>query len=283
MQLSGISTTRDIFQYFTFGRIASVILILFITALIIRYMARAFELLSRRGPRIRFLAKGAEPVVRITLWFAAMLVSFRLLAPTQATFLALIGSVAIAVGLGAQDLIKNLIGGLVVLGDRPYQLGDLVQIGDAYGEVVHIGLRSTKLYTFGDTMVTVPNADVLSMHVFDSNSGVPHCQVEIFLYLPPDADPDEALSVGSEAAYTCPYLFSAKPVKVLLEDRFERRPYLRLHVKAYVCDHRLLTRMQSDITARAKREFLRRGMLTNWWPPEHAQAAPSGALPATID
>ncbi|MGH9735177.1 MAG: mechanosensitive ion channel family protein [Candidatus Acidiferrales bacterium] len=266
MQFGGASTTRDIFQYFTLGRIASVFIILIVTAVVIRYASRLLDLLSRRGPRIRFLAKGAEPIIRITLWFAAMLISFRLLAPTRGTFLALIGSAAIAIGLGAQDLIKNLIGGLVVLGDRPYQLGDLVQIGDAYGEIVHIGLRSTKLYTFGDTMVTIPNADILGGKVFDSNSGVPQCQVETCLYLPPDADPDEAIRVGFDAAYTCPYLYSAKPVFVLIEDKFEQRPYARLHIKAYVCDHRLLPRMQSDITTRAKREFLRRGMLTNWSP-----------------
>ena len=266
MQFNETSATRDIFQYFTFDRIASVIVILVIAAVLIRYAARALDLLSRRGPRIRFLAKGTEPIIRITLWFAAMLISFHLLAPTRQTFLAVIGSVAIAIGLGAQDLVKNLIGGLVVIGDRPYQLGDLVQIGDAYGEIVHIGLRSTKLYTFGDTMVTIPNADVLNKHVFDSNSGVPQCQVETFLYLPPDADPDEVLRIGSEAAYTCPYLFSAKPVIVQIGDRFEQRPYMRLHIKAYVYDHRLLQRMQSDVTARAKREFLRRGILKTWSP-----------------
>lgn len=267
MQFTETSTTRDIFRYFTFDRIASVIVILAITALVIRYAARGLDLLSRRGPRIRFLAKGAEPIFRITLWFAAILVSFRLLAPTRETFLAAIGSAAIAIGLGAQDLIKNLIGGLVVLADRPYQLGDLVQISDAYGEIVHIGLRSTKLYTFGDTLVTIPNADVLNMHVFDSNSGVPQCQVETFLYLPPDADPDEAIRIGYDAAYTCPYLYSARPVVVQIADKFDRTPYQRLHIKSYVCDHRLLTQMQSDITARAKREFLRRGILKSWSSP----------------
>lgn len=264
MQFTGVSTTRDVFQYFTLGRILTVILILAATAIVIRYAARLFDLLSRRGSRMRFLAKGAEPVIRIVLWFVAMLICFRLLAPTPATFLALIGSVAIAIGLGAQDLIKNLIGGLVILSDRPYQLGDLVQIGNAYGEVVQIGLRSTKLVTFGDTRVTVPNADILSMHVFDSNSGVPHCQVEIYLYLPADADPDAALQVGYEAAYTCPYLFAGKPVDVQFEDHFDQRPYARVHIKAYVCDHRLLQRMQSDITVRAKRQFLLQGMLTRW-------------------
>ncbi len=264
MQFAGSAEARDIFQYFTPGRIISVVVILFLTWVFIRYATRLLDSLSQRGPRIRFLAKGAEPVLRITLWFAAMLVSFHLLAPTRQTFLAAVGSAAIAIGLGAQDLVRNLIGGLVILGDRPYQLGDLVQMGSAYGEIDHIGLRSTKLTTFGDTRVTIPNAEILTSQVFDSNSGVPHCQAEIFLYLPTDADPDEAMRIASEAAYTSPYLYSAKPVQVLIEDKFDRRPYQQLHIKAYVCDHRLLPRMQSDITARAKREFLRRGILKGW-------------------
>ena len=266
MQFPETAATRNIFQYFTIGRVASVATILIVTWLIIRYATRLLDLLSRRGPRIRFLAKAVEPILRIVLWFVAMLISFHLLAPTRETFFAAVGSAAIAIGLGAQDLIKNLIGGLVILGDRPYQVGDLVQIGDAFGEIVHIGLRSTKLYTFGDTMVTIPNADILSNEVFDSNSGVPHCQVETVLYLPPDTDPDEAIRIGSEAAYTCPYLYSAKPVIVLIKDKLERRPYQELQIKAYVCDHRLLLQMQSDITARAKEEFLRRGILKGWSP-----------------
>ncbi|MGH9467945.1 MAG: hypothetical protein ACRD1Y_11385 [Terriglobales bacterium] len=114
------STAHNLFQYFTFGRIASAIVILAATAVIIRYASRLFDVPSRRGPRIRCLAKGAEPVVRIVLWLVAMLVCFRLLAPRRETFLALVGSVAIAIGLGAQDLIKHLIGGLVILADRPY-------------------------------------------------------------------------------------------------------------------------------------------------------------------
>lgn len=264
MQFGGSAAARNLFEYFTFGRMASVVIILAVTWIFIHYITRLLDMLSRRGPRMRFLAKAADPILRIVLWFAAMLISFRLLAPTQQTFLAVIGSAAIAIGLGAQDLVKNLIGGLVILGDRPYQLGDLVQMGNAYGEIVHIGLRSTKLYTFGDTMVTIPNADVLTGQVFDSNSGVPQCQVETFLYLPADADPVEAIRIGSEAAYTSPYLYSAKPVIVLVEDKFDRRPYLQLHIKAYVCDHRFTPRFQSDITARAKRELLRCGLLKTW-------------------
>ena len=149
----------------------------------------------------------------------------------------------------------------MVLTDRPYQLGDRVKIGDAYGEIDHIGLRSTKMTTPDDTRVTIPNADVMTSHVFNANSGVPDCQVVTDLFLPHDSDPDLAIRIGNEVAYTSPYILLSKPVAVLVADCYDQRPYLRLRVKAYVYDHRLEPRMQSDITARAKKEFLRLGVL----------------------
>ncbi len=254
---------REFFRGFTFASILEVLIVFAAAWLLIRYSSKFLDLLSARGARVRFLVKWVEPILRISVWFLAVFISFDLVLP-HTTFLAAIGSLAIAIGLGAQDLIKNLIGGLVVLGDRPYQLGDRVRIGDAYGEIDHIGLRSTKLTTPDDTRVTIPNADILSAKVFNANSGVADCQVVTDVFLPHDTDPDEALRIGYEAAYTSPYLYAAKPVVVLISDAFDRMPYARLRIKAYVYDHRYEPRMQTDITARAKREFLRRGLLSGW-------------------
>jgi small-conductance mechanosensitive channel len=269
------SLSTSLLEHLTTGVILSAILILAVTWLLIRWLHRALDFLSRRTPRARFLIKWLEPVARISLWFIALFAAFDLLTPSRETFLAGVASVGIAIGFGAQDLVKNLIGGFVVLADRPYQLGDRVRIGEAYGEIDHIGLRSTKLTTPDDTRVTIPNADVLTKEVFNANSGVPDCQVVTDLYLPPDADPEEALRIGLESAYTCPYLLIKKPVTALVADQFESRPYLRLRIKAYVYDHRFEPAMQSDITARAKGEFLRRGWLRSWGRYYGASEAPA--------
>ncbi|HSB12913.1 MAG TPA: mechanosensitive ion channel domain-containing protein [Bryobacteraceae bacterium] len=260
----------EIFRYFTLGRFLSVAFVLLLTWVLIRYLSRLLAFLSAQGAKTRFLVKWIEPVLRIALWFVAIFVSFGVLAPTQETFLAAVGSLAIAIGLGAQDLVKNLIGGLVILADRPYQLGDRVRIGDAYGEIDHIGLRSTKLTTLDDTRVTIPNANILDMAIFNANSGVPDCQVVTDLFLPCDTDPDLAVRIGYETAWTSPFVYLAKPVAVLLIDEYSETPYLRLRVKAYVFDHRYENRMKNDITVRAKKEFSRLGLLAAWRAPAEA-------------
>lgn len=240
------------------------ILVVAATWLLARVSDALWETLSRKAPRARFFFKMLAPILRFALWIVSTITVLKILAPPRDTLLAVLASIGIALGLGAQDLVKNLIGGLVILVDRPYQLGDRVKIGDAYGEIDHIGLRSTKLTTPDDTRVTIPNSDILSGKAWNANSGVPDCQVVTDLFLPIDADPAEAIDIGYEAAYSSPYILLVKPVVVLLQDGFDQRPFLRLRVKAYVYDHRFEPRFQSDVTLRAKAEFLKRGMLLRW-------------------
>ncbi len=238
----------------------SVFIVVFVW-LAVRIISRVFLLVSEKIPRSRFLTKLLEPIIRVGFWFLAVFFIITILAPSQETFFASIASLGIALGLGAQDLVKNVIGGLVVLVDRPYQLGDRVKIGEAYGEIDHIGLRSTKLTTPDDTRVTIPNLDILNRQVFNANSGVADCQVVTDLYLPQDTDPDTALEIGFEAAACSPFLLSRKKIAALISHGFDRSPYLRLRIKAYVYDHRHEPKMMSDITRRATKEFIRRGIL----------------------
>ena len=245
----------------TLGSVLSAILIFVFAWLLIHWSAKGLESLSRRSIRGRLLFKQIEPIVRMLIWFMAAYLALRMLAPSRETFFALIASIGLAVGLGAQDLVRNLIGGLVVLVDRPYQLGDRVRIGDAYGEVDHIGLRSTKLTTPDDTRVTIPNSAVMSGMVFNANSGVPDCQVVTDIIVPHGIDPEMAIDLGYEAAYSSPFLLLDKPVVALILDRFDREPYCILRVKAYVYDHRAEPRMQSDITGRVKNELIGMGAL----------------------
>ncbi len=265
-----IESPIQILERFSTARIFYSILVMAAIYLLVRFTDATLGALSRRAPRARFFFKLLMPAFRFLLWIIGTVIVLSIFSPSRDTLLAVLASVGIALGLGAQDLIKNLIGGLVILVDRPYQLGDRVKIGDAYGEIDHIGLRSTKLTTPDDTRVTIPNSDILSGKAWNANSGVPDCQVVTDLFLPHDTPPDEVMEIGYEAAYSSPYILLSKPVVVLLQDRFQDGPFMVVRVKAYVYDHRFEPRLQSDITLRAKAEFLRRGMLERWSRHDHA-------------
>jgi small-conductance mechanosensitive channel len=260
-----VPTPLDLLEQISFGTVLTAVLVLAVAFLIARFADAGLEALAKTAPRARFTFKMWASILRFGIWFAAvLLILFWLIAPTRETTLAVLASVGIAVGLGAQDLVKNLVGGLVILVDRPYQLGDRVKIGEAYGEIDHIGLRSTKLTTPDDTRVTIPNSDVLTGMAWNANSSALDCQVVTELHVPHDADPVTLMELAYEAAYSSPYLLLSKPVVVRVIDRFQDGPYTLLKIKGYVYDHRLEPALQHDITVRAKCEFLRRGMLLRW-------------------
>ncbi|MCA9775143.1 MAG: mechanosensitive ion channel [Candidatus Eremiobacteraeota bacterium] len=248
-------------EQLTFAKVAESALIVIGIMIAVSFLEKGLEALASMAPRSRFFFKTLVPIGRFSLWLLGGIWLVSILAPTKDTVIALTASFGIAVGFGSQDLVKNLIGGLIILTDRPYQLGDRVQIGSAYGEIDHIGLRSTKMTNADDTRITIPNGEILTAQIWNSNGGVPDAQVSVDLYLDAAADPYEAMSIGYEAAYSSPYLLAAKPVVCLVADQVQQWPYLRLRIKGYVYDHRFEPRFQSDITARAKCELKKRGML----------------------
>lgn len=73
------------------------------------------------------------------------------------TGLAALGIGGIALALGAQKAIENIVGSVVIVVDQPFRVGDFCKIGDMQGTVEKIGLRSTRIRTLMDTVVTYPN------------------------------------------------------------------------------------------------------------------------------
>ena len=73
-----------------------------------------------------------------------------------------LGFGGLAFGLAAQDTLKNFFGSVNVVLDRPFQVGDWVVIGDVDGTVESVGLRSSRIRTFYNSLVTVPNSEIMT-------------------------------------------------------------------------------------------------------------------------
>ena len=139
-----------------------------------------------------------------------------------------VGASVFAIGFAAQDLFKNFLGGLTILFDRPFQVGDKVEISPYYGEIVSIGLRSTKLVTNDDNLVTVPNSKLLDTSVSNGNAGALDFQVVTDVFLPAHTDVYRAESIAWQAAATSPYTFLDKPIAVRVGDTLDQRPVTRV-------------------------------------------------------
>lgn len=77
-------------------------------------------------------------------------------------FVATLGLGGLVLALAAKDSVENLFGSVVVLVEKPFKLGDWIKIGDVSGEVEDIRLRSTRIRTFEDSVIVMPNSALVS-------------------------------------------------------------------------------------------------------------------------
>lgn len=104
-------------------------------------------------------------IARIGIVLVGLVVVLRLFGLDIAAVLAGLGIGGVAVALAAQDTLKSFFGSLTLIADRTFVVGDLVRIGDNEGVVESVGLRSTRIRGGDDSLLTVPNSQLSTMHL----------------------------------------------------------------------------------------------------------------------
>lgn len=146
--------------------------------------ARAFaRLLERRVFRGFGLDAGASHAVAELAFYALLvgvfLISLRIVNIPLTAFAFVGGALAIGVGFGSQNVVNNFISGIILLAERPIKIGDLVQVDQTYGNIQHIGLRSTRIRTGENIHVIVPNATFLETNVVNWTLNDPEVRVMV--------------------------------------------------------------------------------------------------------
>ena len=81
------------------------------------------------------------------------------------------GALSVGIGFGLQDVIKNLVSGIILLFERPFKVGDWVLIGGEEGKIKQINIRSTEVETFNKASVIIPNATLISSSLTNLTHG----------------------------------------------------------------------------------------------------------------
>ncbi|MBF0353162.1 MAG: mechanosensitive ion channel [SAR324 cluster bacterium] len=248
----------------TFGRVTWSILFLGMAYYAIKYTTRLLEASAEKWPNARLALKRWVPVIRVMGWiFCIYLIIAGVLAPPIETILTMTASAGIALGFASQDILKNVFGGIMILMDRPFFSGDKIQVGNHYGEVTQIGLRTVRIVTADDSVVSIPNGDIVNQPVSNSNSGESNCQVVAEFYLPPDIDFTRVKRMAYRAAVTSRYAYLNKPVYIVFKNEmYERRSMIKMRLKAYVLDIRYEVAFASEMTEIVMFELRRQNLVS---------------------
>lgn len=124
----------------------------------------------RRRLQSASLVSLTRRVLKVAIFIVAALLILDTLGLDVNNWLAALGIGGLALALGAQKTIENLVGTVTVLLDRPIQVGDFCKVGDVLGTVEDIGIRSTRIRTLARTLVTIPNGDFSSRQIENYSS-----------------------------------------------------------------------------------------------------------------
>lgn len=239
----------------SFMKILLAVLIVVITYVTATTATFILERLSDRFPARRFFFKRLQPIPQIGGYAVAAFFIVQILSPGRDALIAMLASMGLAIGLAAQDLLKDIIGGIVALFDSSFQVGDRIRVGNFYGEVTKIGLRSTKVVTPDDSQVTIPNSQLLTAGVSNTNAGAVDCLVTAHIYLPPHVDLTTIETIAREAVLTSKAVYLDKPITILLNEELIETRLTHLEIRAYTFDTRYEEMFAADLTRRIKKAF----------------------------
>ncbi len=221
-------------------------------------LRRVSTKLMEKLPTRRFLVLQISTLISFTLYIAGSIaLVVGVLQPPKEFMIAAGGSIAVALGFALKDVAASLVAGILLLFDRPFRVGDRVTFGDVYGEIISIGLRTVRMQTLDDNLVTIPNSRFITEVVASGNAGALDMMVVTDFHVALDADLDKAMEVIREVIVTSRYAYLKKPVQFAIEEVTDaQRISIRIRAKAYVLDVHYEKAFQSDIVLRVSKLFL---------------------------
>ncbi|MCG6294076.1 mechanosensitive ion channel family protein [Vibrio vulnificus] len=238
------------------------VIIIAITWLLLKFMNSMVESIGGQFAQYRMLLQKTQSFLQFFIYLTAGLVVFMMSFRINDHILALIGgTLAVSVGFALKDLAASFIAGLTVMIDRPFQVGDRVTFEGNYGDIIAIGLRSVRMRTLTDDIITIPNNKFLNEVTVSGNYGALDMQVVIPFYVGMDEDIVLARELIQEAASSSRYIHLPKPVVVLVKQTItDNYLAIQLTCKAYVVDTAYEKLFESDITLRVMKEFKKHGI-----------------------
>jgi small conductance mechanosensitive channel len=154
-------------------------------------------------------------LVKYGLLLAGLVSALAAAGINTSALLASLGIAGFTIGFAAKDAFSNLISGLLIYLDRPFVIGDLVEIENNYGTVDQITLRSTRIITSDGKMLAVPNADIINK-IVASYTNFPHLRLDINVTVGVEEDLDHVREVLLAQVTQNPDFMQNPPPRVLV-------------------------------------------------------------------
>lgn len=257
--MGGTGDVSDIFGTLSWADVLEIGLIVFAAWLLIVLSSRSLLWLADRVSSVyRHVLLALVPLLRLIVIAVAFLsIVPRVIEPTFQNMIALLGALGLAIGFALRDYASSLIAGIVALYERPYRPGDWIQVGEAYGEVRAINMRSVEIVTPDNTVVVIPHLKLWDQLIFNANDGGQDLLCVADFYLHARHDAAQVKHTLQDVALTSALVQIEKPITVIVLEKPWGTHY---RLKAYPIDPRQQFHFLTDLTVRGKEALTRLGV-----------------------
>ena len=198
------------------------------------------------------------------IYATAVVVALDILGINVMPFIAGAGVAGIAIGFAAKDTLSNLIAGVLLIIDRPFEIGDRIEVWSApsgsatWGDVIDIGLRATKIKTTDNIVIIIPNNEIMKRDIVNYTILTEKIRLRINIGVSYDTDIRKAKDAILKVAETVRWVSTDPPPKVVVRNFGESSVDLQLRV--WIDNARKRMDTISMITDRVKAVFDEQGI-----------------------
>ncbi len=156
------------------------------------------RILPKMEERLEVMMPLFRKLTRYTIYLLTILIAIDTLGYDITPLVAGMGVAGLAVSLAAKDTISNIISGIFIIIDKPFKIGDRIEIWNAprgyatWGEVIDIGLRSTKIKTTDDIVIVIPNAEIARRDIINYTAITPKIRIRLPVSIAYESDFEKA-------------------------------------------------------------------------------------------
>ncbi|MEO7766993.1 MAG: mechanosensitive ion channel domain-containing protein, partial [Ferruginibacter sp.] len=183
---------------FTFRSVAIFICIIWLSSVLSGFINFFFGNQKLKGLGKRSRIGSMMLLIRLTIWTLGFGIAVAASGIPLDKLSIMIGALGIGIGFGLQNVVNNLVSGVILAFERPIQVGDLIEVGGKLGVVKEIGVRSSKINNNAGADIIVPNGDLLSQHLINWTMQDRNKQLEFSISIPYEADIQNSKTIIGE-------------------------------------------------------------------------------------
>jgi small-conductance mechanosensitive channel len=208
----------------TLNQIYFVLYLYFISAALWRLLDVALDWYGQRraqaGTDVSVFLKISRNFVRVLLIAVIASILLNHFGINITALIAILGIGGLALSLAAQDTLADAINGFIILFDRPFRVGDRIEINElnTWGDVIEIGMRTTRIQTRDNRMVVVPNSKIGKSQIVNYSYPDPHYRLQLDFLVSDAHDLEEIRAIMMDAVRGVEGILTDQPVQALVQE-----------------------------------------------------------------